>query len=132
MATLTGMIIRMFTPDSFCQLLGISRRTYRRWQQDINTVPRPVLLWLHVRRCHLDQFHEDWNGWHINLKTGELVSPYGVAFSPSQIEHMNMAFNERDILRLENKHLRSRTLKRNGQHDKQETAEIIQFPKIAK
>ena len=132
MATLTGMIIRMFTPDSFCQLLGISRRTYRRWQQDINTVPRPVLLWLHVRRCHLDQFHEDWNGWHINLKTGELVSPNGVAFSASQIEHMNMAFNERDLLRLEVKRLRYRRSTTREQPPKQTTAKILPLPKVAR
>ena len=54
-----------------------------------------------------------------------------VAFSASQIEHMNMAFNERDLLRLEIKQLRHRTLNWNGLNDKQESAEIIAFPKTA-
>lgn len=104
--SLTDLLIGMFTPAQFCALLGISDRTYRRWNQDTHQIPAAVLLWLHIRRGHLDQYGEAWAGWHINQKTGELVSPSGVGFHASQIEHMGLAFQESALLRADNAKLR--------------------------
>ena len=125
-ADICALSAGLFTCGDLKRILGVSERTLRRWRE-AKRIPRAVYLWLLYARGELGQHHHHWEGWRINLRTGELIAPNGIAVTASQIAHLNMAFNERDLLRSDNRELRKRL---GGMIERQELkpARIIPFP----
>lgn len=55
--------------------LGVHRRTVARWFK-AGKLPKSVEALLDItRNGNLGRIHEEWDGWNIDAKTGELVTP---------------------------------------------------------
>lgn len=69
------------TPDAFMTLVGISRRTFYRWQHN---PPQWAIVLLRVLSGDLEPIHATWAGWVINER-GELCTPNNYVFLPGDI-----------------------------------------------
>jgi len=129
MENLRSLILGLVTPEQFCQHYKITMRTFHRWNRNPEKIPGYVHDWLSIKRGDLSDINPNWSGWFINHRTGELVAPSGLAVTYSQIEHMSMAFNERDLLRRDNRLLRKK-IGKSKNTPVPGTAKILKFPRI--
>ncbi len=64
----------------------MSLRTVRHWDAGRCRVPWSVVRLLRLRRLgEIGGLHAGWDGWMLNSRTGELVSPNGYAFQPQRL-----------------------------------------------
>lgn len=70
---------------ALAELTGMHRTTVARWYER-RRLPRVVRLLLElVWHGRLARIHDAWSGWSIDVKSGELVTPYGAAIRPGEI-----------------------------------------------
>lgn len=114
-----------FTDDQLAALFAVTPRTVRNWRT--RGAPVAVRLALVLLGGNLSPIHPDWQGWVI-APDGRLCTPGGVCVTASQVSHMNMAFNERDLLRGDLRRLERRVADLTRCLP---TADVIPFPNNA-
>lgn len=92
------------TTEQCAAYLGIHRSTICRWESGDIEMPRAAFEALRLLSATAGQrlSHKHWDGWFINSKTGELVSPDvgRLAVKPEEINGLPGLYNRLSILML--------------------------------
>lgn len=84
---------------ALAELTGTHRTTVARWYEK-RRLPKPVHLLLQlVWHGRIARIHGAWDGWAIDVRSGELVTPYGVAVTAGEILAIPYRLHELSTLR---------------------------------
>lgn len=125
------------TTEQCAAYLGVHRSTICRWESGEIEVPRAAREVLRLQSTSACQrlSHKHWDGWFINRKTGELVSPDTgrLAVKPEEINGLPALYNRLSILMLHVAKLEEQvraliaenTALRSGDKSRQLAAELV-------
>ena len=94
--------------------LGVHPKTVARWLRD-RKLPKTVEMLLDItHNGNLGQIHPDWDGWHIGIKDGELVTPIvhrggRRSYRNRDIFKMQITYQQLSALRSANAELSAKT-----------------------
>lgn len=97
-------VVLGLTTEQCAAYLGIHRSTICRWESGEVEMPKAAYEVLRLQSASACQrlSHKHWDGWFINRKTGELVSPDvgKLAVKPEEINGLPALYNRLSILML--------------------------------
>lgn len=108
------------TPDAFQSLVGISRRTFYRWQDNPPAWTRVLCRLLGGK---LDTVHPEWERWSISCR-GELCSPENETFTPGELRSWHWRYQQIRALKCRVKELEEQLEKQNAIDDQPTPGEI--------